>query len=81
LDVLQSTGAHGRSGQLAESHPQGSACGARAATSVHVSSEGEGGTKPDPCRWNQPANQRSENLREAACSLCSESTGGSDSER
>ena len=24
LDVLQSTGAHGRSGQLAESHPQGS---------------------------------------------------------
>ena len=45
LDALQSTGAHGRSGQLAESHPQGSTCGARAATSVHVSSEGEGGTK------------------------------------
>jgi hypothetical protein len=33
MNFLQSTGARGRSGQLAKGHPQGATCGARAATS------------------------------------------------
>ena len=43
LETLQSTGARGCSGQLAEGHPQGATYGARAATPVQVSSVGAGG--------------------------------------